>query len=296
MLTLPKGWGDEEGKDVNAAGNHSKSMAYSLKQSLKRLRTDYVDILYVHFWDYTTSYEEVMRGLHRFVMNGQILYPAISDTPAWIVVKCNDFARANSLSPFVLYQGRYALTLRDLEQDVIRKSHFSALSSLANTFAAMLRAEGMGLAPWGVLGQGTFMSKKQIEDRKASGEKLRGEQSETDIKVSETLEKIAGEIGGGATVTSVALAWMLVKIPYIFPIIGGRKIEHLHDNIKALSHNLSEKQMQELEAVKPLELLFPHSMISQDPHYVPGSTTLPTGQTNSKVQFVQTMIPVKPSQ
>jgi aryl-alcohol dehydrogenase-like predicted oxidoreductase len=72
------------------------------------------------FWDHTTSVEEVMRGLNRFVLNGQILYPAISDTPAWVVVKCNAFARAHGMSPFVLYQGRYSIALRDLEQDVIR--------------------------------------------------------------------------------------------------------------------------------------------------------------------------------
>ena len=138
------------------------------------------------------------------------------------------------------------------------------------------------------------MSKAQIAARKESGEKLRGEQSEKDIEISGALEKVANELGNGATVTSVALAWAMAKTPYVFPIIGGRKIEHLNDNIKALSHSLSEKQMQELEAVVPLVPIFPHSMINQSPSWIKGATTLPTGQTASKFQIVMDSQPIKP--
>lgn len=142
-------------KDANSMGNHIKSMSLSVRDSLKRLRTDYIDIFYVHFWqvkrsaaqshadlrEYTTSVEEVMRGLHKHVMKGDILYPAVSDTPAWvrrvsarnprretamlssqIVASANAFARYNSLSPFVLYQGLWSLSERELEQEVIRQS------------------------------------------------------------------------------------------------------------------------------------------------------------------------------
>lgn len=146
----------------------------------------------------------------------------------------------------------------------------------------------------GVLGQGVLMSKEQIEARKTSGEKLRGEQTEDDIKMSEALAKVAGELGNGATVTSVALAWAMQKTAHVFPIIGGRKIQHLHDNIKALSHNLSEKQMKELEEVVPLQPIFPHSMVGQSPTWIKGSTTLPTGQTASKVQFAPELVAIKP--
>lgn len=83
--------------------------------------------------------------------------------------------------------------------------------------AAMLRKEGMGFAPWGVIGQGKFMSKSQLEERKASNEPIRGgEQSEGDIKISEVLAKIGDELG--ASVTAVALAWAFRKMPYVFPI------------------------------------------------------------------------------
>lgn len=92
---------------------------------------------------------------------------------------------------------------------------------LCCSVVAMCRKEGLGLAPWGVIGQGKFMSAAQVAERKSNGEKFRGgadELSEKDLKMSEALEKVAGELGEGATVTSVALAWALLKFPYVFPI------------------------------------------------------------------------------
>lgn len=74
----------------NFVGNSAKSMHVSVRDSLKKLRTDYIDILYVHWWDFTTSVEEVMRGLHTYIMSRQVLYLGVSDTPAWVVVKAND--------------------------------------------------------------------------------------------------------------------------------------------------------------------------------------------------------------
>ena len=73
----------------NYQGNHFKSLKLSLEASLRKLQTTYVDLLYVHWWDFTTSIEEMMRGLHQMIMNGKVLYLGISDTPAWLVVKCN---------------------------------------------------------------------------------------------------------------------------------------------------------------------------------------------------------------
>lgn len=75
---------------ANFQGNHSKSLRVSVEHSLKKLQTDYIDLLYVHWWDFTTSIPELMNSLHHMVQNGKVLYLGISDTPAWIVVKCND--------------------------------------------------------------------------------------------------------------------------------------------------------------------------------------------------------------
>ena len=90
----------------NYTGNSAKSMHISVRDSLKKLRTDYIDILYVHWWEFGASVEEVMRHLHALVMARQVLYLGASDIPAWVVVKANMFARANGLTPFSVYQGK----------------------------------------------------------------------------------------------------------------------------------------------------------------------------------------------
>lgn len=101
------------------AGNNIKSMHNSLNASLKKLRTDYVDVLYLHWWDYTTSVEEVMDGLHALVMQGKVLYLGVSDTPAWIVAKANAYARYNGKTPFAIYQGMWSVMDRDFERDIL---------------------------------------------------------------------------------------------------------------------------------------------------------------------------------
>jgi aryl-alcohol dehydrogenase-like predicted oxidoreductase len=71
-------------------GNSTKSLHTSIKASLKKLRTDYIDILYVHWFDFTTSVEEIMQSLNQLVVSGKVLYLGISDTPAWVVTKANE--------------------------------------------------------------------------------------------------------------------------------------------------------------------------------------------------------------
>ena len=100
--------GDEAGKAslANYQGNSLASARRSVDQSLKNLRTDYVDLLYMHWLDYTTSVEEIMRGLHQLVTAGKVLYLGVSDTPAWVVSRANQYARDHALTPFVIYQGQ----------------------------------------------------------------------------------------------------------------------------------------------------------------------------------------------
>jgi aryl-alcohol dehydrogenase-like predicted oxidoreductase len=96
-----------------------KSLHNSFNASLKKLRTDYVDILYVHWWDYATSVEEVMNGLHNLVTQGKVLYLGVSDTPAWIVAKANTYARLTGKTPFCIYQGAWSIMQRDFERDIL---------------------------------------------------------------------------------------------------------------------------------------------------------------------------------
>lgn len=241
-------WTSYKGHDnmlhTNFAGNSSKSLHLSVRDSLKKLRTDYIDLLYVHWWDFTTSIPELMQSLNDLVRTGKVLYLGISDTPAWIVSKANEYARNNGLRQFVVYQGRWSAAQRDFERDIIPMCH----------------AEGMGLAPWGALGGGRF----KTEEQRQSGEgRQMGGASEAEIKVSKVLEGIAKK--KDTEITSVALAYVMHKSPYVFPIVGGRKVDHLKGNIAALGLELSDKDIEEIEGAIPFDVGFPLNFLSRKP-------------------------------
>ncbi|KAJ7580164.1 NADP-dependent oxidoreductase domain-containing protein [Mycena floridula] len=232
------------------AGNNVKSMHLSVEASLKRLRTTYIDILYVHWWDYTTGVEEVMNGLHTLVSQGKVLYLGISDTPAWIVSKANQYARDHGRTPFCIYQGKWNVMERDFERDII----------------PMARSEGLALAPWSVLAAGKIRTDDEERRRKESGEKGRmlmgpnWERTDAHKRVCKVLEEIAAEVGA-KHITAIAIAYVMHRAPYVFPTIGGRKVEHLLANLEALDITLSAEQMKRIETASPFDLGFPHNML-----------------------------------
>ncbi|KAK8018147.1 aryl-alcohol dehydrogenase AAD14 [Apiospora marii] len=247
---------------ANYAGNSRRALSVAVRDSLKNLQTDYIDIYYLHYWDYTTSIKEVMDALHILVEQGKVHYLGISDTPAWIVATANTYAIDHGKTPFSIYQGRWNLLNRDFERDII----------------PMARHFGMALAPWDVLAGGKFQSQAELEKRKAAGESLRifrggpPHQTEDEARMSAALARVAAE-HGTASVTAVALAYVMSKAGHVFPIVGGRKVEHLRDNIRALSLELTAEQIASLEAVRPFDPGFPHNFIAEDPN-ITGSSFL----------------------
>jgi len=238
---------------INHIGDHLKSMRMTVDASLKKLRTDYIDVFYVHWWSWETSVEEVMNGLHNLVVQGKVLYLGISDAPAWVVAQANQYAKDHGKTPFVVYQGQWSILDRSFERDII----------------PMARAFGLALAPWGVLAGGKLRSNAEEEKRRQTGEKGRNlgimgnddwMRNEKERAVSDALEKVAKEVGTDR-VTAVAIAYVMQKTTHVFPIIGGRKVEHLYDNIEALKISLSPEQIKYLESVHPFEAGFPNSMI-----------------------------------
>ncbi|EHK24015.1 uncharacterized protein TRIVIDRAFT_45299 [Trichoderma virens Gv29-8] len=243
-----------KGRAPNFQGNHRKSLHLSVRDSLKKLQTDYIDILYIHWWDHTTSIKELMDALHQQVESGKVLYLGASDMPAFVVSAANQYAIDHGKTPFSIYQGRWNIMVRDFEREII----------------PMARLYGMALAPWDVLGGGKFQTKKALEQRKQQGETLRGlaaapEQTADEEKISEALAKVASE-HGIESVTAIALAYVLHKAGNVFPIVGGRKVEHLKDNIKALSIKLTDEQIKYLESVKSFDLGFPLAFLGEDPN------------------------------
>lgn len=104
---------------ANFTGNHRRSIHMSVRDSLAKLQTDYIDILYLHWWEHTTSIKEIMDSLHSLVEQGKVLYLGISDTPAWLVAIANTYAVENSKTPFSIYQGQWNVMKRDFERDII---------------------------------------------------------------------------------------------------------------------------------------------------------------------------------
>ena len=241
------------GKSANYCGNHKRSLHVSVRDSLRKLQTDWIDILYVHWWDYMSSIEEVMDSLHILVQQGKVLYLGVSDTPAWVVSAANYYAQSHGKTPFSIYQGKWNLLNRDFEREII----------------PMARHFGMALAPWDVMGGGRFQSRKAMEERKKNGEGLRTfvgspDQTDAEKKISEALSKVAEE-HGIESVTAIAIAYVRSKAKKVFPLVGGRKIEHLKQNIEALSIKLTPKQIEYLESIVPFDVGFPTNFIGDDP-------------------------------
>lgn len=262
----------------NYLGNNSKSLRLSVEASLKKLQTDYIDVLYVHWWDFTTSIPELMLSLNAMVERGKVLYLGVSDTPAWIVSKANEYARNHGLRQFVVYQGLWSAARRDFERDII----------------PMTAAEGMSLAPWGALGGGNFKTEKQRKQTEGEGRQMGGP-DENQIKVAKALEAVAER--KKTALTSVALAYVTHKAPYVFPIVGGRKIDHLKGNIEALGLELDEKDIEEIEQAVQFDFGFPLAFLkggraSKEGAKGPADVAL----TNAAGHFdyVQASIPIRP--
>ncbi|KAB2581059.1 Norsolorinic acid reductase A [Lasiodiplodia theobromae] len=245
---------------------------------LRKLQTDYIDLLYLHWWDFSTSIPEVMQSLHHLVQSGKVTYLGVSDTPAWVVSKANQYARDHALTQFCVYQGRWSAADRDFERDII----------------PMVRDEGMALAPWGALGGGAF----KTEDEKAKGEgRNMRPQSDNQRAVTVVLDRLAK--AKGTLITSVALAYVMHKAPYVFPIVGGRKVSHLKGNIDALTLELSKDEIREIEDAVPFDVGFPSSMLfeffgQQKWHSEMSTFDIPLVKSAGYLDTVQHVQPIKP--
>jgi len=235
-------------EDPNFSGNHRKNMMQACEASLERLGTDYIDLYWVHAWDFTTRIEEVMRGLDDLVSSGKVLYVGISDTPAWVVSRANAIADLRGWSPFVGLQIRYSLIDRTAEADLL----------------PMARALDLGVTPWSVLGAGVLTGKysrgRQPEEGRAKEGAARRERN---LEIAEAVVSVAEEIG--CTPSQVAIAWIRQQEGVIVPLVGARNLSQLRDNLGALDVELDSDQLLRLEEVSRVDLGFPHNFLS-DPN------------------------------
>jgi len=233
--------------DPNAAGNHRKNMVQSLESSLRRLGTDYLDLLWLHAWDYMTPVEEIMRGLDDLVRAGKVLYVGISDTPAWIVAQANTLAELRGWTPFSALQIEYSLVERTPERELL----------------PMARALDLAVTPWGILGSGVLTGKYNREDPPEEGRAKEGRgQDSRMLEIARVVSDVAGEVG--CTPSQVAIAWILKQPGVMVPLLGARTVDQLQDNLRGLIIDLDEDHLNRLDQATRVDLGFPHEFLAQD--------------------------------
>ncbi|KAH9815263.1 NADP-dependent oxidoreductase domain-containing protein [Melampsora americana] len=241
-----KGDGPSNAFQIDYGKTASKPLDLSISDSLERLGTDYIDILYLHWWDWTGAIEDMMEALDLLVKKGKVRFLGVSETPPWIVYKANHYARNLEITPFSVYQGQWNTSNFDRE------------------ILPLCVLQEMAFCPWGTVDDGRIQFNTDVVKRLDTAEKSQSTQtdrhqsSQPVLRDSPSLLKICKDLGAGS-VTAVALIYIVQKNPYIIPIIGGSQISDLHSNIKALSLRLTPNQIKELEKLK--QFGFPYSLL-----------------------------------
>ncbi|KAF9357663.1 hypothetical protein BGX26_003338 [Mortierella sp. AD094] len=243
------------GRNPNAGGNHRKNLVETLDGSLKRMGTGYVDVLYVHAWEFRTPIFEVMRALDDVVRSGKAHYVAISDTPSWVISSANTLADLRGLTPFIGLQTRYNLLNRSLESD---------LQPMCADF-------GIGIIPWSVLAEGFLSGKHSREQTDQDSKRQTSVDTHTkddkNWQILDEVKAIAKECN--KTPAQVAVNWIMQKPGITSPLIGARTMEQLEDNLGALEFTLTEEQMARLDAVSnPKEWPFPTEFAGRVQNFV----------------------------
>jgi aryl-alcohol dehydrogenase-like predicted oxidoreductase len=244
IVLATKYTGAMRGRDINATGNSRKNMMDSVHASLKRLNTDYIDLFWAHAWDPLTPPEELMRGMDDLISQGKVLYVGISDTPAWVVSRCNTIAELRGWSQFVGLQIRYSLIDRTVERELL----------------PMSRALDIAVTPWGIIGAGVLSGKYNTGSENKGRATMRGQISERSMTIAAEVLAVAQEIG--ATSTQVAIAWVRNGPANIIPLVGARTVEQLVENLGCLDIDLSDDHTARLNSISSISPGFPHDMLS----------------------------------
>jgi aryl-alcohol dehydrogenase-like predicted oxidoreductase len=256
----------------NAGGNHRKSLVCAIEASLKRLGTDYIDLYWLHAWDYRTGIEDVMRALDDMVRQGKILHIGLSDTPAWVVSEAQTIAKLRGWTPVSAIQIEYSLVERTAEADLL----------------PMAWQHGITPTAWSPLGGGILSGKysqADLPEGAPSGEnrgdmlKAMGKLNARTLAIADVAKQIAAEVD--RTASQVSLNWLLQQPGKPLPIVGARTVAHLEDNLGALDFTLSAEQLDRLNQVSSFALPFPHSFITSGMYknVIDGQNTIEGGFT-----------------
>lgn len=232
--------------DPNAGGSHRKSLMRAVGDSLDRLQTDYLDLLWVHAWDELTPIAETMRGLDDLVRQGVVHYLGVSDWPAWAVAEANALAEARGWTPFAAMQFEYSLIERTVERELVPYA----------------RHAGLSITPWSPLGGGVLTG-KYLDD--GPGGRLSDkapQRSERNLAIARAVVEIAEE--AELSPAQVAIAWLRAQGDDIVPILGASTLEQIEDNLGALDAELTHAQLHRLDDVSEVDLGFPGAFLARD--------------------------------
>jgi aryl-alcohol dehydrogenase (NADP+) len=230
--------------DPNGGGAGRASIIAQLDETLRRLGTDYLDLYWLHNWDWSTPIEETMRTLDDLVRAGKIRYLGFSNTPAWLTAQAQTMALLKGWTPLVALQVEYSLLARTVEGEL----------------APLARDQGMALVPWSPLKNG-FLSGKyrrgtQVKD--SARTRFVGQPSDDEFGVIEAVAGVADELG--TTPAAVSLAWLRAREGTVVPIIGARRVEHLENNLAGLAVELAPEQLKRLDEVSAPALNYPAAL------------------------------------
>lgn len=216
--------------------------------SLRRLRTDYLDVLWVHAWDYATPVEEIVRGLDDLVSAGKVNYVGLSDAPAWIASQANTLAQLRGWTPFVALQVEYSLIERTAERELL----------------PVAEAFGLSVTAWAPMGAGVLSGKYTRgsstlpeDSKRAAGNQAR--LTAGNLEIAHEVDRVADELG--ATSAQVALAWVRQRGRKMIPIVGVRKGDQVADILGSLDLELPADQLARLHEASRIEFGFPYGLL-----------------------------------
>lgn len=234
--------------DPNASGNHRKSLVGALEASLRRLRTEYVDLYLVHAWDFTVPVGEVMRALDDIVRAGKALHIGISNAPAWVISRANTLAEARGWTPFTNLQLEYSLIQREAEREML----------------PMARDLGIGTTAYSPLGAGWLAGERRTAPPEGASRLARvgAEADERNARIAAEAHRVARELG--RPVSHVALAWIRQRQRAMIPIVGAQHASQLRENVASLDLILSKEQFERLDELSRIEPGYPHDILNRE--------------------------------
>lgn len=258
--------------DPNGGGGHRKSIMAACEQSLRRLRTEYIDLYWLHCWDMHTPIDETMRTLDDLVRAGKVRYIGFSDTPAWKVAQAQTIAQFRGYSPLVALQIEYSLLERTVEGELI----------------PMAQELGLGVTPWSPLKYGVLTGKYKRGDHgkheAGRGERVTQLLNDKTYDLLDEIHRIAKATG--STPSRVSLAWLQARPGVASIIIGARTQQQLDDNLASLDVQLTPEQIKKLDDLTTPKLDFPYDFVANNAPFMQGGTTI-----NGRPSQVWPMLP-----